>query len=56
MFNFLRDVKIELSKVTWPTAVQTARYTGVVIVMSIAVSLFLALWDLVFQGILTRVI
>jgi len=54
--SFLRDVKIELSKVTWPTPKITAKYTVVVILMSTAVALFLAFWDVIFQWILQNVI
>jgi len=44
--QFLGEVKAELAKVVWPTRKETIKYTIVVIVFSIAVSLILGLADL----------
>lgn len=44
--QFLREVKIELKKVTWPTRKQTTGSTLVVIVLVMIISLFLGLVDL----------
>lgn len=44
--QFLREVKIELKKVTWPSRTQTMGTTAVVIVLVIIISLFLGLVDL----------
>lgn len=43
--QFLREVKIELKKVTWPSRKQTMGSTVVVIILVIIVSLFLGLVD-----------
>lgn len=43
--QFLREVKIELKKVTWPTRKQTFGSTVVVIVLVMIISLFLGLVD-----------
>jgi preprotein translocase subunit SecE len=43
--QFLREVKIELKKVTWPTRKQTLGSTVVVIVLVMIISLFLGLVD-----------
>jgi preprotein translocase subunit SecE len=43
--QFLREVKIELKKVTWPTRKQTMGSTVVVIVLVMIISLFLGLVD-----------
>ena len=43
--QFLREVKIELKKVTWPTRKQTMGSTVVVVVLVIIFSLFLGLVD-----------
>jgi len=40
-FVFLREAKAELLQVTWPTKQETIRLTGVVIVSSVVVGLFL---------------
>ena len=44
--QFLREVKVELKKVTWPTRKQTLGSTVVVIVLVIIISLFLGLVDM----------
>ena len=54
--NFLKDVKIELSKVSWPTKDQTIQYTLVVIGLSLAISLFLGGTDFVLQFVLNKFI
>ena len=43
--QFLREVKIELKKVTWPTRKQTMGSTVVVVVLVMIFSLFLGLVD-----------
>jgi len=45
--QFLREVKNELRKVTWPTRRQTVASTGVVLVLVTIVSVFLGLVDLI---------
>jgi preprotein translocase subunit SecE len=49
--QFLREVKTELKKVTWPTRKQTLGSTGVVIVLVMIVSMFLGLVDMGLAGI-----
>jgi len=53
---FLKDVKTELAKVSWPTSKQTVQYTAIVIGMSLAVALFLSAWDGLFSFILNKVL
>lgn len=43
--QFLREVKIELKKVTWPSKNQTIGSTAVVILLVMIISLFLGLVD-----------
>lgn len=50
--TYLKEVRIELKKVTWPTREETTRYTLVVIVVSIALAVFLGGLDVVFQWVL----
>ncbi|MEX1064037.1 MAG: preprotein translocase subunit SecE [Candidatus Paceibacterota bacterium] len=54
--EFLRDVKIEMARVSWPTRMQTARYTLVVVLASLAIAGFLAAWDWIFGQVVTRII
>ncbi|MBW2598694.1 MAG: preprotein translocase subunit SecE [Deltaproteobacteria bacterium] len=44
--HFLREAKVELKKVTWPTPKEALASTSVVIVVVIIVSLFLGIVDL----------
>ena len=53
--QFLREVRIELKKVTWPSRKQTIGSTVVVIVLVIIISLFLGLVDMGLQQ-LVRVV
>jgi preprotein translocase subunit SecE len=58
IFQFLGEVKTELTKVVWPTQKQTIQYTLTVIVFSIVIALILGSFDylmlLIFQAILNR--
>jgi preprotein translocase subunit SecE len=50
--EFLKEVKIELKKVSWPTRKETTRFTGMVIIVSAVIAIFLGGLDLLFQSIL----
>ncbi len=43
--NFLKEAKVELKKVTWPTPKQTLASTSVVIIVVVIVSVFLGIVD-----------
>lgn len=43
--EFLKDVRVELSKVNWPTKDQTIQYTLVVIGVSVFLAVFLGAID-----------
>ncbi|MDI3298942.1 MAG: preprotein translocase subunit SecE [Bacillota bacterium] len=47
--QYFRDVWAELHKISWPTRQQTALYTGVVLLVSAAVTLLLWVSDTVFS-------
>lgn len=49
---FLKDVRVELAKVSWPTRRETVRYTLIVIGMSFGFAVFLGLLDSVFTYVL----
>jgi preprotein translocase subunit SecE len=53
--QFLREVKVELKKVTWPSRKQTIGSTVVVIVVVMIISLFLGVVDMGLSG-LVRVV
>jgi preprotein translocase subunit SecE len=50
--EYLRNVRAELAKVSWPSRHEVASATLLVVVLSIAVSLFVALCDFVLNKIL----
>jgi preprotein translocase subunit SecE len=56
LVNYLKDTKKELKDVKWPTRKETVRFTAIVIVVSIAVSLFLGLFDFIFSTLLDKFI
>ncbi len=41
IISFLKEVKEELAKVSWPNREQTIRYTVLVIIVAVAVGAFL---------------
>jgi preprotein translocase subunit SecE len=45
--HFLREVREELRKVTWPTRYQTVRLTLIVIGVSLAVGVYLSALDFI---------
>jgi preprotein translocase subunit SecE len=52
--NFLGDVVSEIKKITWPTRREAIKYTITVIVISLVVSLILALFDGAFTALLQK--
>lgn len=54
--QFLKEVRNELAKVSWPTKGQIIQYTAIVIAISLAMAVFLGLLDFVFEWILNKVI
>ena len=45
IIDFLREVKVELEKVVWPTRAQTIRLTFIVIFITIMVAFFVGVVD-----------
>jgi preprotein translocase subunit SecE len=56
IINFLKEVRIELKKVTWPTRQETVKHTLAVIAISLAVAIFLGAADLLFQFLINKFI
>jgi len=54
--TFLKEVRMEMKKVNWPTRQETLRYTLIIIGMSSGVALFLGGLDYVFRLILEKFI
>ena len=45
IFQFLREVRVELGKVVWPSRREAFKLTGIVIIFSLIVALFLGAVD-----------
>lgn len=54
--NYIKETKVELKNVRWPTKNQTVNYTLLVIAVSLAVSVFLGFFDMVFTYLLGKFI
>jgi preprotein translocase subunit SecE len=55
-FEFIQQVRTEVSKVTWPTRRETVITTTMVILMSIAAALFFLATDWVLSTLVTVVL
>ena len=56
IITFLKEVKVELKKVNWPTRKQTIKYTLIVIGVSLAVAIFLGGLDFLFTWLISEFI
>lgn len=54
--TFLKEVRLEMKKVNWPTREETLRYTLIVIGISLAIAFFLGGLDILFQFIIEKFI
>ena len=52
LVKFLREVKVELKKVSWPSRAEISGSTGVVIVTVIIVAIYLGILDNILQQIM----
>ena len=56
IITFLKEVKLEMKKVNWPTKQETLRYTLIVIGVSLVVAFYLGLLDFIFTTLLNKFI
>ena len=54
--EFIREVKVELASVEWPSRQETLKLTGTVIAVSLFVALYIGGLDLVFTGLIQGII
>ncbi len=54
LIQFLKEVRVELAKVSWPTRNQTVLYTLVVIGISLFFAAFLGLLDFGYKFIIDK--
>ena len=56
LITFLKEVKLEIKKVNWPTRQETIKYTLIVIGISAGVAAFLGILDFIFIALLNKLI
>jgi len=54
--NFLQEAKQEFKRINWPTRQETTRYTLFVIGFSLAMAVFLGLFDFIFLYLFNKFI
>jgi preprotein translocase subunit SecE len=54
--SFLKEVRAEMSNVSWPSREQTIRLTSVVIGISLIVAIFIGILDFLFTNLMTLVL
>lgn len=54
IFPFLKETKVEMGKVTWPTREIAIKYTAIVIGASLVVAIFLGGLDFLFSFLINR--
>jgi len=52
--NFLKEVKLEMKKVTWPTKKETLKHTMLVIGISLGVAAFLGILDFIYTWLINK--
>ncbi|MAF43839.1 MAG: preprotein translocase subunit SecE [Parcubacteria group bacterium] len=56
IITFLKEVRLEIRKVNWPSRDETIRYTLIVVAMSVVVAVYLGGVDLIFTTLLNKFI
>ncbi|MBU1167128.1 preprotein translocase subunit SecE [Patescibacteria group bacterium] len=54
--TFLKEARVELGKVVWPTKKELIRHTLIVIGMSLATAFYLGVLDFIFNIVLEKLI
>ncbi|MCC6323878.1 preprotein translocase subunit SecE [Candidatus Nomurabacteria bacterium] len=56
IINYIKETKVEMDNVKWPTRKQTIGFTVAVILVSVLVAYYLGLFDFIFKQGLERLI
>lgn len=56
LLQYIKDVRVEMAKVTWPTRQEVLAGTMLVSVLSVVVSIFVKLFDMALSKILGLVL
>jgi len=54
--KYINGTRAELRKVTWPTQEETKNLTGIIVVVTLAMAIFLGLLDYIFQIVTAGVV
>ena len=54
LFTFLKEVRLEMKKVNWPSRKETIKYTLIIVGVSLSVAVFLGGLDYIFSTILNK--
>ncbi len=52
--SFLKEVRLEMKKVNWPTRKEAVKYTLIIVGLSLAVAAFLGGLDYIFTTLLNK--
>ena len=56
IITYLKETRLEMKKVNWPTRQETVRKTLIVIGISVAVAIFLGGLDFIFTTLLNKLV
>ena len=54
--KYLKETKIELKYVIWPSRMQTLYYSLIVIILSVLTAYFLGIFDFIFSRVLEKLL
>jgi len=54
--EYLKETKMELKHVIWPSRSQTLYYTVIVIILSVVIAYYLGIFDFIFSQVLQKII
>lgn len=56
LFQFVKETKNEIKKITWPSKEEVKKAIGIVAVICAIYILFIAIADFIFNGLLTEIL
>lgn len=51
VLGFLREVRGEFRRITWPSRAEIIGLTALVLLIIVALSIYVGIWDLIFQNL-----
>jgi len=56
IIQYLKEVKVEAKKISWPSRKETMKYSLIVLGISISVAIFLWIFDILFSLVIRNLI